>query len=1251
MLASLPATPAAEPKFDSKVVTASTKGHAVEIDLDISGAKSLFLVATDGGDGFGCDWADWAEPRLIGKDGKESKLTELKWKAASAGFGEVNVNKNCGGDGLSIDGKKVEYGIGTHANSVIEFALPDGHGFTKFKGRAGLDSHGTNQGCGSTVRFLVFTDKPDPKYLVASAAGGGGQPAGVGSRDPKDAVKGLDVAEGLEATLFASEDSKPAMLNPTSIDIDHLGRVWVCEVVNYRHRLGERKEGDRILILEDTDGDGVSDKQTVFHQGRDVDSAHGICVLPFVVDAASVQNNNETDVKGDGRKLRPPRYGYQVIVSANDNVFSLFDDDGDFKVDRKELLFTGIGGTQHDHGIHAFHFGPDGKLYFNFGNSGKQIKDKDGKPIIDLAGNEVNDSKSHYQEGMVFRCNMDGSEFETLGWNFRNNWEVAVDSFGTLWQSDNDDDGNKGVRINFVMEFGNYGYKDELTRAGWQSPRTNMETEIPLRHWHLNDPGVVPNLLQTGAGSPTGIIVYEGDLLGEKFQNQVIHCDAGPNVVRAYPVKKSGAGYTAETVNILSGARDNWFRPSDVCVAPDGSLIVADWYDPGVGGHRMGDADKGRLFRVAPPKTPYKFPKVDVSTVEGAIAALKSPNEAIRYVAWNALHEMGEKAHFDLRNMAHNDPNPRYRARALWLLSKANPESKSHILSSTASGQISNSIRDSDNDVRCAAIRALRQLSRRIPIEYPKGFEWSAKFGEVETGKNPDAATYFSTWFQVFAIGQNDQPSPEVSREWLIGLREHKSSRKAELWAKLAMQHDGKDRWYLEALGIGAGNDWDECLLALTHLPHNAEFEKFAERRNAGADIIWRSRATFTAGSLAEHLAVAVSIDDAPRYFRAFDFQADSEVKQAALINLAFRDFDDPAKTKFINAEALNRLKGFDVSKNAAQKAALNRVLDSLKGQPQFLTLVEKFNVSDRYPDLLALAQAKPDDQVGIDAIRVLLSKGAKELLVAALEGGSGAGEEGRRRAALATATALSNSGDGAASPLLLPVVKNDKAPADIRRQAIKGAARTKPGASEVLKLAEAKAFDETFSPALAAALSTAPLDAAQQKLVATLFPAPAGKDAKPLPPLTELAKLKGNAGNGAKLFASGMTAKCNNCHIVNNQGKEVGPNLSEIGTKLSRQAMWESIIYPSAGISHNYETYTAALSDGTVFTGLLISETADAVTLRNIEAITKTIPKKSLEEPIVKQKISLMPADLAKTLSLEEMSDIVEHLMTLKKK
>ena len=272
------------------------------------------------------------------------------------------------------------------------------------------------------------------------------------THDAENAVAGLDVLEGCTATLFSSE---PQIANITAIDIDAQGRVWAGEVKNYRRWKDSRPEGDRILVLEDTDGDGRADKQTVFYQGRDIDSLHGICVL-----------------------------GDRVIVSAGDKVQVLFDDNHDLKADRKETLFSGIGGTQHDHGIHAFLFGPDGKLYFNFGNVGGQIKDKNGNPIVDAAGNEVNNKRHPYQEGMIFRCNLDGSHFETLAWNFRNNWEVTVDSFGSLWQSDNDDDGNRGVRINFVLPFGNYGYRDELTGAGWgengptSKPKSRFATGI-----------------------------------------------------------------------------------------------------------------------------------------------------------------------------------------------------------------------------------------------------------------------------------------------------------------------------------------------------------------------------------------------------------------------------------------------------------------------------------------------------------------------------------------------------------------------------------------------------------------------------------------------------------------------------------------------------------------------------------------------------------------------------------------------------
>jgi putative membrane-bound dehydrogenase-like protein len=795
------ATGSVKPAFASKVVSAATPGHAVDIEADIKGAKQLYLVVTDGGDGFGCDWADWCEPKLVGPAG-EKKLTDLKWKSANSGWGRPTVDKNCENGPLKVAGKPVAGGIGTHANSVIAYDLPEG--YDKFKAIGGLDNGGTNQSNGSSVTFAVYTQNPGPIAAAAAAQPGG---AAAPTHDAANAVAGLDVADGCEATLFSSE---PQISNITSIDIDHLGRVWACEVKNYRGRNGSRPEGDRVLVLEDTDGDGKADKQTVFYQGRDIDSVHGVCVL-----------------------------GNRVIVSAGDKVQVFYDDNGDLKPDRKEVLFSGIAGTQHDHGIHAFEFGPDGKLYFNFGNAGERIKDKDGKPIIDQAGNEVNNGRKPYQEGMVFRCNPDGSQVETLAWNFRNNWEVTVDSFGTIWQSDNDDDGNRGVRINYVMEFGNYGYKDELTGAGWNQQRTNWETEIPLRHWHLNDPGVVPNLLQTGAGSPTGITIYEGTLLPKIFQNQVIHCDAGPNVCRAYPVTKDGAGYKAEIANVLFGARDNWFRPSDVCTAPDGSLFIADWYDPGVGGHAQQEVDKGRIFRVAPPGVKYSVPKFDFNTADGAVEALKNPNFSVRYMAFTALEKMGKQAAPALAKLYADKSNPRFRARALWLMGRIEGEGQT---------AVNTAIKDADPDIRITGLR----LARELKLDTIKVVE--------QLASDPDAS---------------------VRRECAIALRHSKSPQAPALWATLALQHDGKDRWYLEALGIGADQNWDAFL--------DAYLAKAGDKWNtpAGHDIIWRSRATKTPELLVKIVKdPSTKKDEQPRYMRALDFQAKGPEKDKALQSL-----------------------------------------------------------------------------------------------------------------------------------------------------------------------------------------------------------------------------------------------------------------------------------------------------------------------------------------------------------------------------
>ncbi len=1144
-------------KFSSKTVTSKTPGRAVDIDVDISGAKKLYLVVTDGGNGYACDWADWAEPRLVGPKG-ELKLTDLKWKMAKSSWGSTNINQNAAGRPLRIDGKQVKYGIGTHANSVIAFDLPKG--YKRFKARGGLDNGGTDQNGGgaSSVQFQVYLDKLPKIAFRAPAQQSGG-------RDPKEALEALDVADGLEAKIFAAE---PMLLSPSNIDIDAKGRVWVCEVVNYRRRNGTRKEGDRILVLEDTDADGKADKKTVFYQGRDIDSVHGVCVLGT-----------------------PDDKGTKVIVSVGENVFLFTDTDGDLKADSKKVMFTGISGKQHDHGIHAFIFGPDGKLYFNFGNVGNQIKWPNGKPVIDMAGNVVAVHRKPYQQGLVFRCNLDGSDFETLGWNFRNNWEVTTDSFGTLWQSDNDDDGNRGVRINYVMEFGNYGYRDELTAAGWRSPRTGMAEEVPLRHWHLNDPGVVPNLLQTGAGSPTGIMVYEGRLLPKRFWDQVIHCDAGPNIVRAYPVKNDGAGYKATIADVLHGARDRWFRPSDVCVAPDGSLLIADWYDPGVGGHGMGDIDRGRIFRVAPPKTPYKMPEFDFSTPEGAAEALKNPALSVRYIAWQALHNMQDKAEPVLKKMF-ADKNPRFRARALWLLGKIKGRGKHYVDLATS---------DQDPNIRIVGLRLARQLKLDV-------LDSVAKLA--------------------------DDPSPQVRRECAIALRAAKSPRAAQLWAELASRHDGKDRWYLEALGIAANGKWNEFL--------NAWLKKVGDKWDspAGRDIIWRSRADATPAYLAKIISdESVTADQLPRYFRALDFQDDKAV-DPVILQLAFgRSATDAKRRRVIESESLNRLRGFDINSNPKHQAALDRVLDNCKGTEQYVELVNKFNVKQRFPDLMELAYKHPNEQIGVDAIVALMSRGQQKLIRDKLAGKD-------VKVAVATAAVLGNSKNNNVFGLLMPVAKDGKADLELRREAVRALGQIKRGAQELVKLAKSNKLDSKLKDATAASLHQATWK--DVKAVANqLFPLPATKNKQPIPALAALLKSRGDAKRGAKVFAT--TGTCANCHVVNKEGKEVGPNLSEIGSKLSRQAMFESILFPSAAISHNYETYLVALKNGTVITGLMISKTPASVSIKDEKAIVRKF-KASDIDVLKKQSKSLMPADLMKVLTPQDLIDIVSYMTTLKK-
>jgi hypothetical protein len=138
----------------------------LDIDVEVGGATTLWLVVTEGAEGQHYDWANWGEPQLIGPDGAK-KLTDLTWKSATSGYKKAQINTNVVDEKIRVDGKEMEFGIGTHAHSVIVYELPPD--VTRFTAQAGPDSSAVEKSeSGHEMQFLVLTDVEVRTALAAA---------------------------------------------------------------------------------------------------------------------------------------------------------------------------------------------------------------------------------------------------------------------------------------------------------------------------------------------------------------------------------------------------------------------------------------------------------------------------------------------------------------------------------------------------------------------------------------------------------------------------------------------------------------------------------------------------------------------------------------------------------------------------------------------------------------------------------------------------------------------------------------------------------------------------------------------------------------------------------------------------------------------------------------------------------------------------------------------------------------------------
>jgi len=607
---------------------------------------------------------------------------------------------------------------------------------------------------------------------------------------------GLYLPKGFTATVWAES---PQFYNPTNMDVDAKGRVWVTEAVNYRNynndstKFIHHAKGDRVMILEDTDGDGKSDHSKVFVEDKDLVSPLGIAVI-----------------------------GNKVIVSCAPSIIVYTDNDGDDKPDSKEIFLTGFGGKDHDHSLHSLVAGPDGKWYFNVGNAGPhEVKDKAGWNLRsgslytggspynkENTGGQKSDDGKIWVGGLAMRIGEDGKGLEVMAHNFRNAYELALDSYGNMWQSDNDDQ-VVTCRTSYVMEGGNAGYFSADGNRYWQADQRPRQSTFTA-HWHQEDPGVMPAGDNTGAGSPTGMVVYEGDAFGNQYRGMLLSCEAGKNVIYGYKPKPKGAGFELKRKNFISTLKtvdDNykwdekvtseskWFRPSDISVGTDGALYIADWYDPVVGGHKMDDQKGfGRIYRITPTGKNLKLPSINLNTVNGQIQALLNPAINVRNAGFVALKAQGTQVIDRVRDLL-KSTNVFHRARAVWLLAQ---------LGESGKAEVKLLLNDKDAAIRLTAFRALKQNKAAIP--------------------------------ELLKIAVNDT-SAAVRREVAIALRDLPAAESTQLIVSLAAGFDGNDPWYLNALGIAATGKEDLVYAAIKKTIGNDDPLQWS---NKFAKIAWR---------------------------------------------------------------------------------------------------------------------------------------------------------------------------------------------------------------------------------------------------------------------------------------------------------------------------------------------------------------------------------------------------------------------------
>jgi len=975
---------------------------------------------------------------------------------------------------------------------------------------------------------------------------------------------------------------------------------------------------DRIVRIRDTDGDGVADASNVFAGGFN-DPLDGIAAGALWL-------------------------GDTLYFTNIPHLWALRDTDNDGTVDERESLAYGFGVRWcfYGHDLHGLVHGPDGRIYFSMGDRGFNVTTEEGDQLVNA------------QTGGVFRCWPDGSGLELFAQGLRNPQELCFDEFGNLFTGDNNCDSGDKARVVHVVEGADCGWRQDVQSLDSRGP-WNRE-----KIWHTYDnpkdiirpAWTLPPVAHVGAG-PSGILYYPGTGENAAYDDHLFMVDfyGSGATIHTFRMDPAGAWFSLQDKGVYYKGK----TVTDIAFGYDGRMYLSDWgggWSPNPNGNVFtienttvhGDIAGQAAINEVRTLFARGFDALSTETLVGLLA---HRDQRVRLAAQYELANADREATTIVESVAMDNAGQTpllARVHAIWLLSQIARRDEGVLATLRVL------LGDEDEQVRTQAVKMLADLEDAEPAD---------RYLELLSDENQQVRAYAA-----LALGKigyapamgplldmldaNDDADPVIRHmasfalslinrpdELVDAAATHGEGgrigavialRRLRNLGLLAFVRDGNPRVAAEAIraiydeGVESGLPAVARLLD-AELPKNLRVEPVL-RRAVAANVLLGDAES------ARRLANFTTWPDLPPVWRKTTLESllawDAPLKREGVwghwVDLPARDESAARSAVVAVLPALEALRGADGELDKTIEFARARFGAELSPEAMSATIADGTASPDYRGALLDRLAAVAPDQAA-EAARAVLA----DTSVAA---------EGLRMRARSL---LVRTGSVKASAVFEDALRTGSIRE--RQQAVSMLAEINDTESTGMLAALAAGLkDGTTDPSIALEVIEATTAASGESHGATGGVATGPDDPRLAPGVLAVG---GDPTAGADIFMHHEAAQCLRCHTIDGSGGTAGPNLSDVGSRLPRSGIIESLLDPNAAVTDGYGTISLRLGDGKAVGGILLEE-KPGVYIVDSMGVRNSVPK-----DVVTAKIgptSAMPAMTA-FLSPHEIRDVVAYL------